>query len=309
MTLSLFNIMSLYNKDFDLEKTKLIRHTTNTFDFKELVKSGLIEKYQSYQGKQVFHTCDYIIVFIADGGMRSILHGIYKVVSKPQEKEWHTLDKNHFDLLYSKRKDDDKYIQEYINKNEKKVFEYKYELKLIDDFNELYDRVVVEWASGSRNWQVLAKDRDIIRDQEILEVYPKNYVKEFPGFLDFILDFKELQEIVKNPDANKLWHQMLSSVAGIYLIRDRSTGKQYVGSAYGKEGGIIGRWKTYVDQDMKENKDLIELMQNNSEEYKYNFSFTVLRTLSKTLSDKEVIKVENFYKEKLGSKEFGLNCN
>jgi len=309
MKLSLFNIMSLYKNDFELDKTKLIRHTTDKFDFKELVRSGLIEKYQLYQGTPVFHTCDYIIVFIADGGMRSILHGIYKVVSKPQNKEWHMLDKNHFDLLYSKREDDEKYIRENINKKESKVFEYKYELELIDDFAELYDRVVVEWASSPRNWQVLAKDRDIVRDQEILEVYPKNYVREFPGFLDFILDFKELQKMINNPDSNKLWHQMLSSVAGIYLILDRSTGKQYVGSAYGKEGGIIGRWKTYVTQNMKENKDLIELVKNNPEDYKYNFSFTVLRTLSKTLSIEEVIKVENFYKEKLSSKKHGLNCN
>ncbi len=308
MTLSLFNIMQLYNNDIDLSKTKLIRHTTDKFDFKELVRSGLIEKYQSYQGTPVFHTCDYIIVFIADGGMRSILHGIYKIALKPSEKEWHILNDNHFNLLYEKRADDEEYIRKNINKNEKKVFEYKYTLDLIDDFKEIYDRIVVEWASAAINWQVLAKDGNIIRDQEILEIYPKNYAREFPGFLDFILDFKELRVIIKNPDANKLWHQMLSSVAGIYLIRDRSTGKQYVGSAYGKEG-ILNRWKTYVDKNMKENKDLIELSNNNNEDYKYNFSFTILRTLPKTLSDKEVIKIENFYKEKLGSKEYGLNCN
>ena len=60
---------------------------------------------------------------------------------------------------------------------------------------------------------------------------------------------------------------------------------------------------------MKENKDLIELSNKNDESYKYKFTFTILRTLSKALSKNEVIEKENSYKRRLGSKEFGLNSN
>lgn len=39
--------------------------------------------------------------------------------------------------------------------------------------------------------------------------------------------------------------KMLSAVNCIYIITDRKTGKNYIGSTYGKEG-IWGRWKEYA---------------------------------------------------------------
>lgn len=130
-------------------------------------------------------------------------------------------------------------------------------------------------------------------------------MKEFAGFNDINLTFDELDKIIKNPDANRVWHSMLSSVAGVYLIVDRVTGNQYVGSAYGKEG-LLGRWISYINTKHGGNKELTKLLEGNSLRYK-NFTFSVLRTLPKTLTLNEVIQYEQKFKEKLGTRAFGLN--
>jgi hypothetical protein len=138
-------------------------------------------------------------------------------------------------------------------------------------------------------------------------VLPKGYVKEFPGFDDIILTFEELRIIIKNPDANRVWHTMLASVAGVYLIVDTIDGRQYVGSAYG-EKGILGRWGNYIDSRHGGNAMLKDLSILEPERYN-KFQFTIMRTLSKSLTKSQVIAYEQNYKKKLGSRTFGLNGN
>lgn len=85
-------------------------------------------------------------------------------------------------------------------------------------------------------------------------------------------------------------------------------GKQYIGSAYGVEG-ILGRWEKYVKTNGSgNNKQLVELIKED-EKYSRNFQFTVLQTLSKSLTEEEAIKKEINWKQKLGTHIFGLNSN
>lgn len=113
---------------------------------------------------------------------------------------------------------------------------------------------------------------------------------------------------MSNPDANKDWKHALSAVNGIYLIVDKNTSdeKQYIGSAYGVDG-IWGRWSQYAKNGHGDNVTLVELCKQ--DDYQKNFTFTILKTLPKNLLNKEVIQVENLYKEKLGSRVHGLNAN
>lgn len=96
-------------------------------------------------------------------------------------------------------------------------------------------------------------------------------------------------------------------MAGVYLIVQSSTGAQYVGSAYGPKG-ILGRWKAYTLNGHGGNERLRELHSVNPYSYR-EFRYSVLRTLPKSLTAKEVIKYETFYKNKLGTRAFGLNAN
>ena len=81
------------------------------------------------------------------------------------------------------------------------------------------------------------------------------------------------------------------------MILDKKTGNQYIGSAYGKMG-IWQRWSDYAKTKHGGNKTLIELC-NKSDSYQKNFQYTILQSLPSNLSNKEVIKIENFQTIKL----------
>ena len=131
--------------------------------------------------------------------------------------------------------------------------------------------------------------------------------KVFSGFEDLVLSYDELKDILSNPTAYEAWHAALSSVYAIYLIVDRETGKQYVGSAYGS-GGLLGRWSCYVGTHHGNNKLMHELICKYPERYN-SFQFSILQILPKTLTADEVVAIESRYKRKLLSIEFGMNGN
>lgn len=144
-------------------------------------------------------------------------------------------------------------------------------------------------------------------DKEVVEILPKGFFKSFPGYQNVVLSFNELKKIVDNPDANRQWKMMLSNVYGVYLILDRVTGQQYVGSAYGKDG-IWGRWSYYAHSKHGDNKILMELLEADLNRYK-SFQYSILSVLPNSSMKEEVIQLESIIKEKLGSRAFGLNAN
>lgn len=272
----------LQSRGLDMKaRVKFVRHQDRRYDIGALVKNGQLEIYQSFQSRAIFD-CDYIVVFLGLQASKAKFYSVYKVadvrIASPSD-----LPSN---FIYP----------EMLGEND-----FHYTLNELNGFDDLRNRVVIDWGRSALSWHQWMKDK------EIVEILPKGYVKEFPGYLDFTLAYEELKEIIANPDANREWHVMLSSVAGVYLIVDHRNGAQYVGSAYG-EKGILGRWSIYVKNGHGDNLKLKELVQNNQDCVRH-FHFTILRTLPKTLTNKEVIKFEMIYKEKLGTRAFGLNLN
>ncbi len=101
---------------------------------------------------------------------------------------------------------------------------------------------------------------------------------------------------------------MLSVVKGVYLINDSSTGKLYIGSAYG-EDGIWGRWRNYVLTNGHGNNRLLKELIANDAMHGNNFRFSILMLLPRTVTPDEAIKKEILFKTKLGTNSFGLNDN
>jgi hypothetical protein len=172
-----------------------------------------------------------------------------------------------------------------------------------DRFVDLKDRLVIDWGIGTRSWVQNFKPTK----KAVVEVLPAGYVKRFPGFLDFVLRYDELRAIVANPVANREWHRMLGSVAGVYLVLDTLTGRQYVGSAYGG-GGIMRRWSQYARTGHGGNEQLRALLSERPNA-KHDLRFSVLQTLSSSLTSAEVIAYEGLHKLKLGTRAHGLNSN
>lgn len=134
-------------------------------------------------------------------------------------------------------------------------------------------------------------------------------VSQLRDFESLRLSFDELETIISDPDIYSDWVGALSMTYAIYLIVDTVSGMQYVGSAYGKDG-LFGRWSEYVKTHHGGNKKIIALLKEDSQRY-HAFRFSILQILPKSLtSDADtVIQIESLWKDKLLTREFGLNDN
>ena len=162
------------------------------------------------------------------------------------------------------------------------------------------EKVIVGWKS-ERSWH-----QYISNDMPVIEIHQGLHYQQFKDYFDFILEFKELQEIVNNK--YKEWKLMLSATKGVYLISDTKTGKLYVGSAYGEEG-IWGRWSNYVKTNGTGGNKQLKALVAGDKDYAFNFRFSILMLLPKTITPDQAIEKELLLKKKLGTNSFGLNNN
>lgn len=103
----------------------------------------------------------------------------------------------------------------------------------VDGYEDLRERVLINWGDAAISWY-----QWISNTKAVIEIHPGLHYQQFKDYFDFILEFKELEEIVTNQYSD--WKKVLSITKGVYLITDSKTGKLYVGSAYG-DAGIWGR--------------------------------------------------------------------
>lgn len=275
------------------KKIKILRHKDSRdhggqkLDCHRLHRDGWLLTYESFQSTDLLN-CDYTVAMLGLERNRAVFVGVRKVIEKGRRAQKTDLP-------------DGCPLQEIWTEPETFKNAFFYELEPVPGFEDLEDRVVVDWDSPGNAWHQYLNTNP----KRVVEIWPEGYVREFPGFLNILLEFHELKRIVENPDANSIWHTMLKSMSGVYMILDRTSGKQYVGSAYGKTG-LLGRWKTYVNDGHGGNKQLMKLLEE-CPGYQKNFLFSVLHILPNSVPKNEVIGWEEAFKSKLGSRAFGLN--
>lgn len=118
--------------------------------------------------------------------------------------------------------------------------------------------------------------------------------------------FDDLKEIVDNSYLDYMLP--LKSISAIYMIIDKSSGKQYVGSAYGKDG-LYGRWSSYVYTEGTGNNLMPEDLKEKDEKHFKNYYFHILKVLPQSMSIDDVIQLENKYKTMYLTRIYGLNKN
>jgi len=121
------------------------------------------------------------------------------------------------------------------------------------------------------------------------------------------LTFEDLQGLAQQREAHRDWVAGLSAVGGVYLIVDSLTGEQYVGSATGNSG-IWQRWCEYAKSGHGGNLGVKALCAQ-STGHPAAFRFSILETFSRTTARDEALEPEAFFKQKLGTRAFGLNAN
>lgn len=151
--------------------------------------------------------------------------------------------------------------------------------------------LVVDWGPGFRSWVQRAERQD----KPVLEIRKAVTDPAFPGFRDFRCDVIEIETIPFG------WREALRAVNGVYVLVCRETGKQYVGSAYGQDG-LWGRLVEYARTGHGGNA---ELRRRGPARYQAS----VLEVVPPTVGPDDVIRIEGAWKDKLGSRQHGLNEN
>jgi len=188
-----------------------------------------------------------------------------------------------------------------------KRHEDRYEVELTDVGSGFLGRLKIRSGYRSRSTRVnFEKHYPEFQVQEILrEPYSG---RAFPGYEDIDLSFEELEALVRNdrPD----WKGALESVKGIYLITDKTTGKRYVGSAYGHQG-IWSRWSSYINTGHGGNVELRALTGDPNLDYcRRSFRFALLECRQSRTPDEAIIGREDFWKRVLLTRgDQGLNRN
>ncbi len=283
MTLGILELLRL--RGFEVTgSTKLVRHQDARFPIQDLVRRGWLETYQGYQRRPVFHRADFIVSLTGLDGSRARFFGVFEKTGVRLAEHGPTPPGCEWALEW------------------RRTSQHFYELRRLPGFEDLEDRVIVDWGPGTRSWVQKAKDKPV------LEVLPAGRsLPPFADYLEFTLSHAELVELFANEEAHREWRSHLEAVAGVYLILAETTGALYVGSASG-DGGIWARWRDYAKNSHGHNAVLADLVRTDPT-YPDRFRFSILQVLPKSMTRDEVLTRERLFKEKLGTRATGLNLN
>jgi hypothetical protein len=283
MTIGIVDILKLAGFDA-ASQWKLVRHQDDRYPVDELRRHDWFELYQSYQGRPIFHNVDQIVSFYGLSGTRAGFYGVYKVLDHLPANKGRTLsgcpwsDQWHRDAKFF------------------------YHLKRDSRFDSLRDRLIIDWGRATRSWVQRPINKEVLEIRE-----PGRQLPPFEDYLEFTLTFAQLCDLFGNEEAHREWRARLSAVGGIYLILAEKSGELYVGSASG-EGGFWGRWRQYAATGHGGNALLQNLIRRDPS-YPFNFRYSVLQILPKSMAREEILRREALHKRKLGSRAKGLNLN
>lgn len=278
--ITLHNIFHIYG--LDPKDIKIARHGNKELPVLETFQEDINrwEAYQSFQDNKKFSNAKHVAAFAPARGTSAIFLGLWDIEGEVENSK---LNEFHFNLL-----------EKYSFPKSWKESATWYELRRNAMFDDLSERLIIEWGKSTLSW-VQKKDKNVI------ELKSMNSIGDFISYDQVQLSYYDLSKLMNDLSDNAVWETMLSVVNGIYLITDLSSGKLYVGAAYG-EKGIYGRWEVYAQNGHGGNEELKNLDPN-------NFEFSILETAPSTMSAEDVIHRENRWKVRLRTREFGLNSN
>ena len=283
------DILKIHN--LNPEDVRLIRHPGNT------ISGGInLEKNTFYsiwrnskekwddeirtQLKRTFGKQSHVAHFIGLSNGDTVFTGLYKLIDYEVLEHWPS-QKDTYSILH----------KESLDKLEGNSI-LRWSHKKIPDFIKYEERLIIDWQS-TRSWSQIAGNNP----KTILALMKEFEEPKFPGFDEFNMMSNDRSTLPET------WKAILSANGGIYLLVHTDTGNQYIGSAYG-EDGFFGRWANYEDENNGHggNKLLKKLQ-------KTIYQISILEICPPSLSDEEVINRDSKWKNKLGSRVFGLNAN
>ena len=166
-----------------------------------------------------------------------------------------------------------------------------YRTQVLPEMAEYAGRLWIQWGEGYRTWI----QRGDSKPKPIVELRRNLGEDPFPGFQELIINLSDVDVIPLT------WRTALASTRGVYLLTCPTTKEQYVGAAYGAEG-FLGRWREYFITGHGGN---IALKSRDPSDYQVS----ILETVGSGATVNDIVAAEARWKNKLQSREMGLNRN
>lgn len=282
----------LIKKDVDPKDVLVFRHRPMEPELREILPWLAEEKpevYNAYQQAQwpraekAMMKAKYVASFIGHEARKAVFVGLFKV------EKWKTISRKKFWQIPANCT-----LKSYgmMGLTVDRPRTLWFELTPCDFHPEWKGKLVVKWPGLERSWWRWAD-----RNKMLIDAIPEEslLVQRMPDWTKLTFSWEKLKALPRE------WREKISQWRGVYLILDESDGKGYVGSAYGRDN-ILGRWLSYAKSGHGGNKQL----RNRDPR---NFRFSILERVSPDMGADEAVNLESTWKERLGTKRFGLNDN
>jgi hypothetical protein len=272
----LFNTL-LREAGIDPTRTQLVRHRDSRLRTKLSpyilwrTAPPELETYQSIQITSLFDVPGVLASFVVPPSGETLFVGLYETVSVSQNAETVTCPAS------------------LIRYGPGSV--YVYAFQALDALFDLTGRLVIDWGPGARSWVQRAKRQD----KPVLEIRRRFEEPPFPDFGKFQASTRDLAALPHS------WRAILTATKGVYLLVSEVNGEQYVGSATGP-GGFLSRWEAYARDGHGGNQLLLQ-------RGKPPYLISILDTAAFSAAPDNVIAIEQAWKQRLGTRAFGLNGN
>lgn len=231
---------------------------------------GRLEQYQRIQVKERFKGATHVASFVVTPAKDTLFVGLYTVGGKGIVPQG---------------------TRDPVNDRDVSGI-HLYEMTKSEHLAQYEGILCIDWGPSPIVWLQNAKDQD----KPVVEIKRQVEEPRFPGFIELPpTPFRELNTLPHS------WQTALSTVRGVYVCVCMKTGKFYVGSASGA-GGFWSRWQEYLqtghggNEGMKLNPDA-------------EYQVSILEVAGSATLESGILALESRWKEKLGSRDFGLNKN
>lgn len=193
-----------------------------------------------------------------------------------------------------------------------KFYDYGYKLQPIELHAEYIKRLIIKLDApiGRNVYLRLYEKVQAQLNPEVYELAADTKLGTFPGYQNIRLRHQDLQRIIANDEPN--WKDALSSVKGVYVITDLSSGQLYVGSASGEANGLWQRWSGYAHlRNLTGSNVALENLRSalGDSHIIENFQYSILEIFDPKTKAETILKRESFWKLALGSRAHGMNLN
>jgi hypothetical protein len=168
-----------------------------------------------------------------------------------------------------------------------------YQFQRLASFDAFIGRLKIQWGDGKRSWAQKADGS--AGAKPIIELSASFREPDFPGYTRFLETLASLRTLPLD------WATALRAAKGIYLLTCPRTKEQYVGAANGVDG-FWGRWQSYIATGHGGN---VGLKSRDPSDYQVS----ILEVAGSAATGEEISAMEQLWKEKLQSRDMGLNRN